>query len=69
MLLRLTRISVERPIFHNTSLGNTTLTNLPREHVMEIFDRHGMPASTENTITDRDEIFDELERVRENDIH
>ncbi|MFC6964900.1 IclR family transcriptional regulator C-terminal domain-containing protein [Halocatena marina] len=36
---------------------------------MEIFDRHGMPASTENTITDRDEIFDELERVRENDIH
>ncbi len=50
---------------HNTALGNATLAHLPRERVHEILARHGMPASTENTITDRDELFEELERVRE----
>lgn len=50
---------------HNTALGHAILAHLPRERVHEILDRHGMPAATENTITDRDELFDALERVRE----
>jgi len=50
---------------HNTALGNAILAHLPEERVHEILDRHGMPASTENTITDRDALFDELKRVRE----
>lgn len=50
---------------HNTALGNAILANLPEERIHEILDRHGMPAATENTITDRDALFDELERVHE----
>lgn len=51
---------------HNTALGQSILAHLPRDRVTEILDQHGMPSSTENTITDRNELFEELERVREN---
>ena len=51
---------------HNTALGNAILAHLPEERVDEILDRHGMPASTENTITSRDELFATLETIREN---
>ncbi|WP_248517945.1 IclR family transcriptional regulator [Salinarchaeum laminariae] len=51
---------------HNTALGQAILAYLPRDRVNEIIDRHGMPSSTENTITERDELFQKLERVREN---
>ncbi|WP_324761040.1 IclR family transcriptional regulator [Haloarcula sp. GH36] len=51
---------------HNTGLGNAILAHLPRERVNEILDRHGMPASTENTITNRTELFENLDQVREN---
>jgi len=52
---------------HNTALGKAILAYLPEERVDEIIDQHGLPRSTENTITDRDALFDELERVRERD--
>ena len=54
----------QRIYLHNTALGNAVLAHLSRERVHEILDHHGMPKTTENTITDRDELFDELERVR-----
>nr|WP_320055252.1 IclR family transcriptional regulator [Haloferax massiliensis] len=50
---------------HNTGLGNAILAHLPRERVNEILDRHGMPASTENTITERSELFETLDKVAE----
>lgn len=50
---------------HNTALGQAILAHLPRERVNEIVDRHGLPETTENTITDRELLFDQLERVRE----
>lgn len=50
---------------HNTALGNTILAHLPRSRVEEILDRHGMPAATENTITDRKELFQTLEDIRQ----
>lgn len=55
----------QRVYLHNTALGNAILAHLPRERVDEIIDRHGMPATTENTITDRTDLFTELEHVRE----
>ncbi|MBV0926026.1 IclR family transcriptional regulator [Halomicroarcula limicola] len=55
----------QRVYLHNTGLGNAILAHLPRERIEEILDRHGMPATTENTITDREELFSHLERVRE----
>jgi DNA-binding IclR family transcriptional regulator len=49
---------------HSTSLGKAILAYLPDERVNEILDEMGMPRKTENTITDRTEFFEELERVR-----
>ncbi|KYH24425.1 putative HTH-type transcriptional regulator ArcR [Halalkalicoccus paucihalophilus] len=50
---------------HCTALGKAILAYTPEERVNEIVDRHGLPAKTSNTITERDKLFDELERVRE----
>ena len=50
---------------HANSAGKAILANLPREEVDEILDRHGLPSQTENTITDRHELFGELEAARE----
>jgi DNA-binding IclR family transcriptional regulator len=58
----------QRVHLHNTALGNAILAHLPHDRVNEILDQHGMPATTENTITDRDELFTRLERVREEDV-
>lgn len=50
---------------HTTALGKTVLAYLPRERVESIVDRHGLPAKTERTITDRAELFDALEKIRQ----
>lgn len=48
-----------------TALGKTIMAHRPRDEVEEIIDHHGLPEVTETTITDRDELFAELEAVRE----
>jgi len=50
---------------HNTALGKAILAEMPDSEVQAIIDRHGLPATSENTITDREELFDELETIRE----
>ena len=50
---------------HWTALGKALLAQFPDERVHEIVDRHGLPRATEHTITDRDELFAELERIRD----
>lgn len=50
---------------HNVGIGKAILASLSRERVEEIVDQWGLPKATENTITDRDELHAELERVRE----
>lgn len=50
---------------HNTALGKAMLAHLPNERVSEILDQRGMEATTENTITDRELLFSELETIRE----
>lgn len=54
-----------RAPLHATSAGKAILAWLPEERVAEILDRRGLDRLTERTITDRDALFDELERVRE----
>jgi DNA-binding IclR family transcriptional regulator len=49
----------------STALGKAILAHTPRERVERILDKHGLPQITENTITDRQELFDEFETVRE----
>ncbi|MGM0605571.1 MAG: IclR family transcriptional regulator, partial [Halobacteriota archaeon] len=50
---------------HCSSAGKAILSQCQRSRVEAILDRWGLPAYTEHTITDRDEYFDELDRVRE----
>lgn len=55
----------ERMYLHQSANGKAMLAFFPQKRVEEIIDRHGLPAATERTITDREELFDELERIRE----
>lgn len=50
---------------HQTAAGKAILSQLPRERVTEIVDEWGLPASTENTITDREELLADVDAVAE----
>lgn len=54
-----------RVYLHTTALGKALLASLPDERVDEIVDRHGLPAQTDETITTRSALFEELDRIRE----
>lgn len=53
---------------HDNALGKTILAHASSERVDEILDRHGLPATTQQTITDRATLDDELTTVREEGI-
>lgn len=55
-----TRVSL-----HSTSLGQAILAHLPETRLDEIIDTHGLPASTDRTITTRDALENRLAKVRE----
>jgi DNA-binding IclR family transcriptional regulator len=46
-------------------MGKAILAHLPESRVHEILDRHGLPEKTEQTITERDALFEELSEIRE----
>ncbi len=50
---------------HQLAAGKAILSTFPRDRVEAIIDEHGLPAQTENTITDRETLFAELDRVAE----
>jgi len=58
----------DRKDLHCTALGKAILSQLPRERVGAIIDRHGLEKHTENTVTSRDELFEELDRIRERNV-
>lgn len=55
----------QRDTLHHTAVGKAILAHLPDERVEEIIETRGLEQRTENTITDPDELFDELAEVRE----
>lgn len=55
----------KREHLHCISLGKAMLAHMPEERIEEIIEQHGLPAYTENTITTRDELMEELSNVRE----
>lgn len=57
-------IGLREPL-HCSGLGKAILSKLSRERVDRIVDEHGLLPFTEHTITDRDELFAELDRTRE----
>ena len=50
---------------HNTAVGKAILAELPEDRVEEVIDRWGLPEHTENTITTRRALLEELETVRQ----
>jgi DNA-binding IclR family transcriptional regulator len=50
---------------HCVSLGKAMLSQFSRDRVERVVDRHGLSRYTDNTITSRSELFDELETVRD----
>lgn len=54
-----------RTHLHFLAAGKCILANMDEDEVTQIIDRHGLPAQTENTITEREALFEELQRVRE----
>lgn len=55
----------QRPPLHSTAGGKAILAASPQQRIERIVERYGIQAVTENTVTDRDELFGELERIRE----
>ncbi len=50
---------------HVSASGKAILAALPRQRVNEIIDRHGLAPETGQTITDRDELIEELDEIQE----
>lgn len=57
-------LGVQLPM-HCTASGKALLAEFPDERVDAIVEEHGLPAQTDNTITDRAELFDELDEINE----
>jgi DNA-binding IclR family transcriptional regulator len=54
-----------RSYLHCHAGGKAILAHLSTDRVDEIVETHGLPAMTENTITSRSALFDELEYIRD----
>jgi DNA-binding IclR family transcriptional regulator len=54
-----------RVALHTTAAGKAILAHLSRPYVEEIIEWRGLQAETENSITDRETLFETLEDVRE----
>lgn len=54
-----------RTPLHSTAPGKCILAHLPEERVEEILDDHGLPARTENTVTDKEVLYEQLKEISE----
>jgi DNA-binding IclR family transcriptional regulator len=54
----------QRLYLHQIAAGKAMLADFSEERILEIVEQHGLPRATENTITDIDELFEELEIIR-----
>jgi len=50
---------------HWTALGKALLSQLPIEEIDEVVETFGLPRATDQTITDRDSLVDEIDQIRE----
>lgn len=50
---------------HMTALGKAILSMFDRAAVDEVVDEHGLPQSTQHTINAREDLYEDLDRVRE----
>ena len=54
-----------RLYMHQTAAGKAILASLPDERARQIIDTHGLPQATENTITNKSELYEELAQIRD----
>ncbi|GAB7020963.1 IclR family transcriptional regulator [Halostagnicola bangensis] len=54
-----------KSFMHCRAAGKVILANYPQSKVERILDRHGLPKRTDNTITDKEALYDELSTVKE----
>lgn len=54
-----------RPMLHATAAGKSILAHLPPAEVESILDKTGLRRYTQNTVTDRAELFEQFEAIRE----
>lgn len=62
-------VDIDAPIgriahLHNRAYGKAILAYLNESRVEAIVDEYGLPQTSDQTITDREELFDELEKIR-----
>lgn len=57
-----------REDLHTTAVGKAILAHKPREEAEQIIKRRGLREITENTITDRETLLDDLDRICEQGI-
>jgi DNA-binding IclR family transcriptional regulator len=50
---------------HNNSLGKAILSEFSQKRVESIINKHGLEASTESTITDREKFIEELQEIQD----
>jgi len=55
----------KRTTMHDIAAGQAILAHLPEERIERIIDSFGLPERTENTITDREELYEELALIRD----
>jgi len=53
---------------HATAAGKAILAQLSNCRVEEIIDQHGLPTETDQTITDPEDLFEELEGIGEKSV-
>ncbi|WP_336000401.1 IclR family transcriptional regulator [Halorientalis halophila] len=54
-----------RTPLHSTALGKAIFSEMPDERIHEIVDEVSLPEITPHTITERDQLFEEIETIRD----
>jgi DNA-binding IclR family transcriptional regulator len=54
-----------REYLHCTAQGKAILAHMPKSRVQEIVDKRGLPRMTDHTITDNEELLEDLEQIKE----
>lgn len=55
----------ERIDLHSSAIGKALLANLPPERIDEVIENRGLSKMTERTITEREDLMEELQEIRD----
>jgi len=58
----------EHSLLHQLAAGKAILAHLPQARIDKIVETHGLPSETEHTISNREALRTELQKIRENGV-